>query len=327
MGANPIDMHKDSKNINLHNIHQYSNNDGCQKIVKKGKEKILVQYFLKPHFLRGKVEHLSKLLLYPPQQHIKKVLEIRQLTGSAYTIAKKSLPLFNCGAIFNEGKREVQNILEFTNLLSIDIDNVINTDEVKNLVSKLNYCLYAGDSVSGKGVFLLLKYADSNQHHGHFAKVLKDLKQLGFVLGKKEGGGGSLGYVDTSCSDQLRDRFISYDPKPFINPNAIILTETEQLYKPTPQRAQEPTSIGAGDHWVKRAVSYASKCGFSFTDGQKHNFLLRFATACNLLGVPIDECRQYVYLNYLPEEQIKSNVFTPYVSRANLHGKWKGGDQ
>lgn len=301
----------------------------CQKesqstcnISAKNTKKIHVQCFLKPKFAIGRLEPLAKLLLKPPEHHVRKILQIRQLSADNYKKAKRTLPLFNAGAIFSPGKRVLQNVTDYTNLLSIDIDNVKDTKKVKELLSNLKYCFYAGESVSGSGIFFLLRYTSHKSHYEHFYYVLNDLKKLGFPL-SKERGGGDLGHIDATCSDLLRDRFISFDPNPYINAKATTLEGKYTPYKPSGYGLQVTVNGGL---WVKRALGYVSSKGVSFADGQKHRFILLFATAANLLGVPESECKQYIYNNYLPEEKIDSKPFNAYKERQNLFGLWKEGN-
>ena len=272
--------------------------------------KIKVQRFEKKGYRRGEVVFLGEILTRTPQSYKGKIDHIRTLKGAEYSKAKKNLPLFNVGGIFIEGNRVPNNVTKHTNLVSIDIDNVKNTDLTKEKLKKCPYTFYAGESVSGKGIYTLIKYESFKNHKEHYWYAVNHYKSLDI-------GGGGNEHIDTSGTNLYRDRFLAYDDSPYINKEAIVMKGRVpvEIYQP------KETSINNA-HWTIRAKAYTEKM-YRFVDGQKHNYLYTFARMANTLGIEEEECRQYVYTHFLPQNEINSNIFSAYKKEVKDFGKYK----
>ena len=146
-----------------------------------------------------------------------KIIEYRSLTDSSDKRLKKlDLPAYTPSGIFSI--RRANSLLTPSNVICIDIDgkdnpSISNTDHLKRMICKLPYIWYCGDSVSGCGVFCLIKYENHLLHKLYFKKLCNEFGQLGIV-------------IDKSCSDISRLRFVSYDPNPFVNTAAEVFSIT-----------------------------------------------------------------------------------------------------
>ena len=144
-----------------------------------------------------------------------KVLEYRSLTDlSDKRLKKLDLPAYTPSGIFSI--RRANSLLTPSNVICIDVDgkdnpSISNTDYLKRIIGNLPYIWYCGDSVSGCGVFCLIKYENHLLHKLYFKTLCKEFGQLGIV-------------IDKSCSDISRLRFVSYDSNPIVNPDAEVLT-------------------------------------------------------------------------------------------------------
>jgi hypothetical protein len=117
---------------------------------------------------------------------------------------KKSLPLATVGGTF-KGGRKLENLLNRTGWLAIDIDHKDNlhlpsAERIRDEVSKISYVAYSCLSVSGKGVWCLIKISDPAKQALHFEQLKTDFKSKQIVLDPTKG---------KNANDA---RFLSYDP-------------------------------------------------------------------------------------------------------------------
>ena len=71
------------------------------------------------------------------------------------------------------------------------------------------------------------------------------------------------------------------------------------------------------------ADAFAQAKGYSFTKGQRHNFLTSFSIACNLLGVDQAATEAHIIDNYLEGARIEGNyVSFPYQKYKDSFGLW-----
>ena len=125
---------------------------------------------------------------------------------------KSKLPAITPSGLFRE--RRANMLEQHSGLICIDIDGKENLDisdweEVKIRLSKLPFIMYAGLSVGGAGIFVLIKLAYPENHLQQFTALYETFKQLNIN-------------IDESCSDICRLRGYSYDAKPYINPNSSL---------------------------------------------------------------------------------------------------------
>lgn len=112
-----------------------------------------------------------------------------------------------------EGGRKEADPYTPTGLMCVDIDGQDNpalpdAASLKAEVCKVAEVLYCALSVSGHGCFAIVRLATPANFEGHFRAVARLFRQR---LGIN---------IDTQCSNIKRLRYISYDPEPYINPDA-----------------------------------------------------------------------------------------------------------
>lgn len=101
--------------------------------------------------------------------------------------------------------RRSNSIRSYSGFLSIDLDYLgESANSVKVQLSDFPGLAYCGLSVSGKGLFLLVKISDTSQYNAHLEAVFSDLAWKGLS-------------PDPACKDITRLRFLSYDPDPIVN--------------------------------------------------------------------------------------------------------------
>lgn len=130
---------------------------------------------------------------------------------------KTLLPAITVSCICSE--RKTDKIMDYTNLICIDIDgkdnpSISNMENLKKELSKLPFVMYCGLSTSGKGLFCIIPYSDHTKHREIFTCLERDLRSKSII-------------IDKSCIDECRLRFYSYDENPYININAEIYKYSE----------------------------------------------------------------------------------------------------
>lgn len=138
---------------------------------------------------------------------------------------KQSLPAFTCSGIFSE--RKESGLISHSGRLAVDFDLKDNPalgtslEAVKEALMADKYSEYVAVSVSGKGLFVVVKI-DGLRHAESFTFLRRHyFANLGLV-------------IDKSCKDVSRLRFVSYDPNLFYNPHAESVTVSDEP-KETPK--------------------------------------------------------------------------------------------
>lgn len=143
--------------------------------------------------------------------HTSTVYKIRSIADEAEIRSLKAgLPAVTISCICE--KRKADAVLEHTGLICIDIDGKDNPEitdmgQLKSRLSILEYVLYCGLSVSGKGLFCIIPIANSDMHKQHFYALERDFKEMRII-------------IDQACHDVCRLRGYSYDEKAYVNPGA-----------------------------------------------------------------------------------------------------------
>lgn len=128
-----------------------------------------------------------------------------RITKKVYQKAKTDrLPACTPSAVFGE-KRFIGYELERTGIIVLDIDDITDINKCKQDVMKLPYVFFSTLSVSGDGVFCGVYYNKDNDIESTFRALQKDFKEIGY-------------YLDQSCKDITRARYISYDDNILIKP-------------------------------------------------------------------------------------------------------------
>jgi len=144
-----------------------------------------------------------------------------------YKQQKRYMPLATMGGVFTDGGR-IDDMLSASKVLCIDIDNTKPTDfykyegkeipnhhikdwnQLKWQLSRLPFVAYAGLSIGGYGLFLLIPI-ETESLYSEYWRCLEYLfsRHLNIT-------------IDAQTKDITRPRFISYDAQPYINENAEV---------------------------------------------------------------------------------------------------------
>ncbi|MCP2043489.1 BT4734/BF3469 family protein [Pontibacter sp. HSC-36F09] len=108
--------------------------------------------------------------------------------------------------------RDEKYLTQHSGLLQFDIDqkenlHLTNLAEARQLLSKLPYVAYCGISVSGQGIWGLVRISDTSLHSEHFEYLFKVLSEMGLKL-------------DRGPQNVASARYYSYDPDAYFNHQA-----------------------------------------------------------------------------------------------------------
>ena len=142
--------------------------------------------------------------------------------------------------------RSDENLKEHNGYILIDIDykdNLHLKDEFYKLKEKvfeeIDAVCYAGQSVGGKGYYLIIKIEKPERHKEYF-EFIKEWIKYGKDIN-----------IDESCKDVARLRFFSVDDNPYINEKATVLKKSflREVKKPSTKVQHSNTDI---DKLVKK---------------------------------------------------------------------------
>ncbi|MBO6793249.1 MAG: hypothetical protein JJ895_05025 [Balneolaceae bacterium] len=124
---------------------------------------------------------------------------------------KKNLPMITVGGLF-EGGRKLTHLIKPTGWIALDIDakdnpNLPPAEELKRELSNIENLAAISLSVSGRGVWALIKVRYPEKQKEHFGMIMNDFESLGIKLDRTKG------------ANPNDARFYSYDPYLIINPD------------------------------------------------------------------------------------------------------------
>ena len=180
---------------------------------------------------------------------------------------KDECPSWFVGGTFPMMKTCDVDILEYSNLLAIDIDlkenKELDFEDAKRKLIELPYVILVSKSIRGKGIYALILVEDGKLTKEYYKYISKLWKQ-------------KYGYItDGQCTNIGRKRFLSYDdnmiikekdvdivPWKLFNIETNINTKTEStLYSYRPL-----TVIGDNYEFTRKAVWYLLDKGYSIDD-------------------------------------------------------------
>lgn len=152
------------------------------------------------------------------------------------TELKKRLPAFTPSGVFASGKED--SLISHTGLICIDIDkgdsiDVENFDQMKTLIAKVPFVAFCARSVGGEGFYCIIPIKHPEKHRQHFRSLQMDFARCGVT-------------IDKSCINVSRDRFVSYDPDYYYNPDAEVYDRYISDSKPAPATNIGPQPLKGG---------------------------------------------------------------------------------
>ena len=206
------------------------------------------------------------------KKHIDKINQIRLSDSKEKKDElKKMLPCATISGTFT--KRSIEGIDNYNGLVCIDFDGKDNDktpEQMKAILKDFEEVLYCGLSVSGKGVYAIIR-TDNSEPKLH-SKVVIELGDMFEKFGLK---------YDKSCKDISRLRFVSFDKNGYLNEDAISFqTSHIQLIE---QPKQQNYTFGKGknntEELVIKYVSAIQSSKLDITDNYEDWVRIGFALA------------------------------------------------
>ena len=147
------------------------------------------------------------------KKHVSEIERLRSLpTKEERNAIKRRLPQICVCGIF-QPTRKADNLVKHSGLICLDVDRKDNQDidnwaDLKQELAKLPQVAYIGTSVSANGYFLILPLRYPQFHKQQFEQLKRDFNKMRII-------------IDPACGDVTRMRCLSYDPNPYINPEAV----------------------------------------------------------------------------------------------------------
>jgi hypothetical protein len=217
-------------------------------------------------------------------KYLKTIERVRQAAAEGNTDKKNELknelPAICPAGIHPEGSaRQKQFLSGHSGFIQVDIDfkenehlfNTLATD-IETLADKLKYILsfnpyifYAGLSVSGAGLWLLMPVSNEGDHRATYFKIKAAFDAMEI-------------YVDEQAGQNPNDlRLFSYDPNPLINPDAKVFQGIKEQPKPKPAPAPRQPSKPPQNFDADKVLDKIRNAN----EGERHGQILK---ASHLMG-------------------------------------------
>lgn len=196
---------------------------------------------------------------------------------------KEEYPTWFVGGIFPFNKQYDRDILEYSNIMCVDIDKIDNMDIDIDTISKqlfeLPYVFFISKSLTGQGIYVLLLVEDGRytpEYYTYFAKLLKQKYNVN---------------VDLKCTNIGRKRFISYDDNMMIKDDDvdIISWKLRMKIKKEEVKVEEPyvdcskyKHNNDGLNFTHKAIKKLLDNGYSIDDiNGEQKYSIWYYVACD----------------------------------------------
>lgn len=229
---------------------------------------------------------------------------IKEIASIKEKNKRRETKLNNLPAVTFSGEFNYKNtngLISYTNIICIDIDNIYNLDEIKNLILNDNYVLAMFLSPSQNGLKVLIRVPGSSEDFITQWLYLESyfLKQYKIK-------------IDPLCKDITRLCYYSYDPNLYYNPEALIFDKTYTIEAPKPvkrntikQEHTEPLE----QYFLKICHETTIK-RFAPVPGTYNAYINTFAIYANRYGIDIEVTAEAIAANCGWAEPNKNDINT-----------------
>jgi len=175
---------------------------------------------------KGIISILGALTSIKNGKYRKEISEVRDIykregKSDRYKKEKKKLPAFTFGGIF-EPTQKKENLKRHSGLVIADLDQVGNLEEIKQKICSDPYVLACFNSPSDDGLKFLIRIPvvqNDAKYKSYLQPIARHFKEMYDIDI----------YFDQDGKDICRLCFVSYDPELYLNENATIFTEKEEV--------------------------------------------------------------------------------------------------
>lgn len=211
-------------------------------------------------------------------------------TKEEKTEIKKTLHAITFSGHFSY--RASDKLIKHSGFICMDIDDVEDLDELRQIVNNDPYTYASFTSCSGKGLAFLVKI-DPQKHLDSFLaieKYYKEFKKIKIT-------------ADTSCKDVARLRFVTYDPQTYLYEKSLLWDNFEILIekpkkviakKPIKNNAPEPDTSKKVVWFLENLYKQALFKMGEFLDDNGTGALTHYFSGCNAYGIPKDNAAAFL---------------------------------
>lgn len=242
---------------------------------------------------------------------------------------KKTLMAFTVSATYRETRR-IEHLSRYNPLQILDIDGLDPTDipRLRTLIEAAPYTVYCFLSPGARGLKIIAYSAvDIELHPNNHRIIYNTLKSWYADLLHVE--------IDASGSDAGRLCFVSYDPDLYASPrftgwlcNEEELPDDLPLLPPLTKPPPKTTGTNDSARLLAAARKKIDKQE-SYNEGNRNNYIFRFACLCNRAGIPAQNLIDYCTVNFadLPAEEHNNAIASAYNNKEeyNSHHPQKQG--
>lgn len=251
------------------------------------------------------------------KQAVQMVNDIRACTDkSNKRDLKRKLPGITPGCLLQIGQQRLEkNIVSRTGWMQIDIDHSDNPSindsaMLRQAVANIVYVAYSGLSVSGKGVWALIKVQNPEKLDQHFTQLQYDFASRGIVIDPSKG------------SNPHDFRFYSFDPEAIIK-KEYKLYDRLPIASPLKSSIIQNSEVNSSDRDIfQEAARHTRNKGYTFTyKKDMHNSIFQLCCFLNWSGVAREKTEDWISKNLISLSEINSNCISyPYEIYHNDFG-------
>lgn len=223
---------------------------------------------------------------------------------------KKTIPYFTVGGVFSP-TRANDNCTSPSGLISVDLDNVVDLEFVKNMLIEVFsdhiYSIFA--SLGGNGLCVLIKTPPTNDPITFKKRYYAIFEALQFL--------NNYCKID-DLSDLARPRFISHDTDLYFNDKAILfdkMVEIEHTESVPVDLKPAPHGYLDEEAELSEVVSrYTSSVGEFGSKGTRHDWVLGLARWLCRGGINQERAISFIKDTYTNNDR-ESSVWNKEISR------------
>lgn len=246
---------------------------------------------------------------------------LKKIRKDTYDAGKQKLPAVTWSGTFK--KRNANSLIQYTNIICLDIDGLTDEDEKLFLFNRLcedKYSYVVFTSPSGCGIKILVKVDVQPAQH---KEIFNDLAAYYLKNHKVT--------IDPSGKDICRLCFLCHDNNLQLRKNAISFPPALQTSIPQPTQVKETkltkvqqTDLQATGEDLYSVIHFTDKIK-TYSPGNHNTYIHLFACNANRKGFALSETMSFAvaHFNNKPQTEIEATVKSAYQHNAHEHAKFK----
>ena len=211
--------------------------------------------------------------------------------------------------------RSDKSIEEHSTFVILDFDHIANAVEFKTEIFKEPFVRSVWISPSGDGVKALAKIKFPNKHREHYKSLLKYLEKYGVSPDEKNINSARV------CYESFDPEILQKEEKEVTEYQDVI---AEKVYQPKPITINSSPATDE-EKIYNNLKKWISNRGELFVEGNRNNFLMKLASACNRTGISRDVAMGFLASDFLhgtefSVKELQNILKSVYENYAHQHG-------